>query len=277
MCAVALLRVLPRPILSFARQEPSQTSDCILLAQENRNYNPGKKIERNVSMTNSNFIRTTGVITAFVAIIAAGMVNSSRHVRAHDDDDDEGEEAKIDRGFQIAPVPLDLLGKNRKLVGLGSYIVNAQSGCNGCHSTGPANEYAANGNPYFGQKQVVNVNTYLGGGRDFGPFPGPGPFPHIISRNLTPDKTGRPEGGNTFATFKAIMRTGIDTDNVHPTCTGAPDGKCIPPPFHGDLLQIMPWPVYQNMTDHDLRAIYEYLSAIPCLEGGPGEPANRCN
>ena len=30
------------------------------------------------------------------------------------------------------------------------------------------------------------------------------------------------------------------------------------------------------MTDHDLRAIYEYLSAIPCLEGGPGEPANRC-
>jgi len=77
-------------------------------------------------------------------------------------------------------------------------------------------------NPYFGQKQVVNVNTYLGGGRDFGPFPGPGPFPHIISRNLTPDKTGRPEGGNTFATFKAIMRTGIDTDNVHPTCTGAP-------------------------------------------------------
>jgi hypothetical protein len=228
-------------------------------------------------MTNSNFIKTTGVITAFVAIIAAGMVNSSRHVRAHDDDDDEGEEAKIHRGFQIAPVPLDLLGKNRKLVGLGSYIVNAQSGCNGCHSTGPANEYAANGNPYFGQKQVVNVNTYLGGGRDFGQFPGPGPFPHIISRNLTPDKTGRPEGGNTFATFKAIMRTGIDTDNVHPTCTGAPDGKCIPPPFHGDLLQIMPWPVYQNMTDHDLRAIYEYLSAIPCLEGGPGEPANRCN
>src|SRR5205814_10498434 len=124
----ALLRVLPCTILSFARQEPSQTSDCILLAQENRNYNPGKKIERNVSMTNSNFIKTTGVITAFVAIIAAGMVNSSRHVRAHDDDDDEGEEAKIDRGFQIAPVPLDLLGKNRKLVGLGSYIVNAQSG-----------------------------------------------------------------------------------------------------------------------------------------------------
>jgi hypothetical protein len=30
------------------------------------------------------------------------------------------------------------------------------------------------------------------------------------------------------------------------------------------------------MTDDDLMAIYTYLSAIPCLEGGPGEPPNRC-
>lgn len=228
-------------------------------------------------MTKNNFLKATGVITAFVAIIALGMLNGSKHVRAHDDDDDEKEASKIHRGFEIAPVPLDLVGKNRSLVGLGSYIVNAQGDCDGCHSAGPTTEYAPGGNPYFGQKPtVVNPKTYLGGGRDFGPFPGPGPFPHIISRNLTPDKTGRPEGGNTFAQFKAIIRTGMDADHVHPTCTGAPDGKCIPPPFDGDLLQIMPWPVYQNMTDHDLRAIYEYLSAIPCVEGGPGEPTNRC-
>jgi len=31
----------------------------------------------------------------------------------------------------------------------------------------------------------------------------------------------------------------------------------------------MPWPTFQSMTDHDLRAIYEYLSAIPCIEGPP--------
>jgi len=30
------------------------------------------------------------------------------------------------------------------------------------------------------------------------------------------------------------------------------------------------------MTDHDLQAIYEYLRALPCLEGGPNEPMNRC-
>jgi hypothetical protein len=23
-------------------------------------------------------------------------------------------------------------------------------------------------------------------------------------------------------------------------------------------------------------AIYTYLSAVPCVEGGPGEPPNRC-
>jgi hypothetical protein len=229
-------------------------------------------------MKHSKFLKTAGVVTAFAGIILVGMVNSSRHVRAHDDDDDERDELRIHRGLEIAPVPLDFVGKNRRLVGLGSYLVNAVADCNGCHSAGPATEYAMGGNPYFVGKQpaIVNPKTYLGGGRDFGPFPGPGPFPDIISRNLTPDKTGRAEGGNTFAQFKAIMRTGIDTDNVHPTCTGAPDGKCIPLPFDGSLLQIMPWPVHKNMTDHDLRAIYEYLSAIPCLEGGPGEPANRC-
>jgi hypothetical protein len=29
----------------------------------------------------------------------------------------------------------------------------------------------------------------------------------------------------------------------------------------------MPWPVYENMTNHDLRAIYEYLKAVPCNPG----------
>lgn len=229
-------------------------------------------------MTERKFFKSAGVIAAFAAIVFAGMLSSSKLVRAHEDDDDERDEARIHRGFEIAPVPLDLVGKNRHLVGLGSYIVNAVADCDGCHSAGPPTEFAMGGNPYFGQKPtVINPKTYLGGGRHFVLIPGPpGMFPDIISRNLTPDKTGRAEGGNTFAQFKAIMRTGIDADKAHPTCTGKPDGTCLPPPFDGSLLQVMPWPIHANMTDHDLRAIYEYLSSIPCLEGGPNEPANRC-
>ena len=35
----------------------------------------------------------------------------------------------------------------------------------------------------------------------------------------------------------------------------------------------MPWPTFHNMTDHHMEAIYEYLSAIPCLESSP-DPSN---
>ncbi len=34
------------------------------------------------------------------------------------------------------------------------------------------------------------------------------------------------------------------------------------------MLQVMPWPVLRHLTDHDLQAIYEYLSAIPHAEPG---------
>lgn len=185
--------------------------------------------------------------------------------------------AKVQQGIAIAPVPLNMQGKDPNLVGYGSYLVNATADCNGCHSAGPSTEFAKGGNPYFGQHPIVNPATYLGGGRDFGAFPSAtGHFPHIISRNLTPDYTGMAAGGTTFDKFLLILRTGADLDHVHPSCTGAPDGNCIPAPFHGDLLEIMPWPTFRNMSDNDLLAIYTYLSAIPCLEGGPGEPPNRC-
>ena len=77
-------------------------------------------------------------------------------------------------------------------------------------------------------------------------------------RNRTPDKTGLPEGGTTLAEFFQIMRTGIDLDHGHPQ--------------FGPLLQVMPWPIYGKMTDHVFRAIDEYMSAIPCVEGDPGIP-----
>ena len=33
------------------------------------------------------------------------------------------------------------------------------------------------------------------------------------------------------------------------------------------ILQVIPWPTFQDMTDQDFRAIYEYLHAIPCDPG----------
>jgi len=221
--------------------------------------------------------RLLGASAALTVLASLGVLVSLQPGRAQDNDNNDNNDnsetqSKIKIGFQAAPVPLNLTGKNRSLVGLGSYLVNAAGDCNGCHSAGPPTEYAAGGNPYFGQHpEMVNQTTYLGGGRSFmSLIPGSA---EIISRNLTPDKTGRPEGGATFAEFVDAMRTGVDRDKWHLACTGAPNAHCIPPPFDGSLLQVMPWPVYSHMTDRDLRAIYEYLSAIPCLEGDPGNPA----
>jgi hypothetical protein len=219
-------------------------------------------------MSPKKMVKALGAVAAIVAIVLAGMLIRSPRVQASEDDGDRSD-SRVKRGFEIAPVPLKLEGKNRSLVGLGSYIVNAQADCNGCHSAGPQTEFAPGGNPYFGQPTKINPATYLGGGRDFGGYPAPTSPLHIISRNLTPDKTGLPEGGHTFEEFVEIIRTGTDMDHLHPTCTGAPNANCVPFPFDGSRLQIMPWPIYGNMTDHDLRAIYEYLSAVPCIAGPP--------
>src|SRR5260370_39210316 len=40
------------------------------------------------------------------------------------EDDHGGDESKIQQGFALAPVPLDLRGKNQALGGLASYIVH---------------------------------------------------------------------------------------------------------------------------------------------------------
>jgi hypothetical protein len=252
--------------------------------------------------------KTLTAFAALTAIVLAGILSSSLPLQAQDN----YEESLIQQGFAIAPVLLNLTGKDFRLVGLGSYLVNAVGDCNTCHTSGEpplyAYPFAAGGNPYFGQPAKIDPAIYVNGGTNFGPVGTPtGPLmyagPDIISRNLTPDYTGLPEGGHTLSQFKQIIRTGIDFDHIHPTCTAAqlkiinapnvttaqlPD--CIPtstnPPNtpDGSLLQVMPWATFSQLTDHDLDAIYEYLSAIPCIDnttstppaGAPSELLNNC-
>jgi hypothetical protein len=124
----------------------------------------------------------------------------------------------------------------------------------------------------------------LGGGSFFATFPGGA---KIFSRNLTPDTSGKPEGGHTLQEFMNIMKTGHDYDKAHPPCPSTGAQGCIlgPPatPLNGEVLQIMPWPTFSHMSDNDLEAIYEYLSAIPCIphqgpvplpDGTPPLPSN---
>ena len=40
----------------------------------------------------------------------------------------------------------------------------------------------------------------------------------------------------------------------------------------------MPWPEDRHMTEHEIRAIYEYLSTIPCITGpATGALHNDCS
>ena len=192
-------------------------------------------------------MRTHGVALACTAVfvVTLGWVLSAADGKDKDKDalnPNKVERARIEQGLALTPVPVDLRGRDSDLVGLGSYIVNAVGGCNDCH-TWP--NYAPGHDPFLGQPKQVNVTHFLAGGRDFGPF---------LSRNLT----HVPED-HSVDDFVMMMRTGIDLHQRH---------TAISP-----LLQVMPWPVYQDMSDHDLRAIYEYLSAIPnadrCASVGP--------
>jgi hypothetical protein len=167
--------------------------------------------------------------------------------RDGDDEDALKSDSRVERGFQIAPVTLDLHGRKRAMVGLGSYIVNGQGACNDCH-TCPS--YGPGHDPYQGGDGKPNPVNYLAGGVQFGPF---------TSKNITPDRFNHMPAGLTLEKFIETIRTGRDPDPPH------------------DFLQVMPWPVYRNMTDRDLRAVYEYLSSIPHAEpgfcAGPGGPS----
>jgi hypothetical protein len=201
-------------------------------------------------------------IFGLVAVVVSGMSLSA----VAQDDAALGD--KVRQGFAISPVAksqLNLENADRRMVGLGSYIVNSTGDCSGCHSfpqfLAQGNQAGSNpqaGDPYEGTpssqsvdgKLQANFNTshYMGGGQCFGPF---------MARNLTPDENGLPEG-LTESEFITALRTGEDIhcekDPSDPICALGPDTP---------VLQVMPWPTYHSMTDTDLKAIYAYLKVLP--------------
>jgi hypothetical protein len=191
-------------------------------------------------------------VSVCVWVMALGWISAAPDDHGKNDEVAASDAARIEQGFNIAPVPLKFDKKDRAAVGLGSYPVNAVGGCNDCHTNPP---YVFGHDPSLGQPKLVNWKHYLAGGTQFGPF---------VSRNITPQDIGAPPHhkflpeGHTFEQFLTIIRTGLN-DDFDPTM------PVVPPNL--PLLQVMPWPVYQSMTDHDLRAIYAYLKAIP-----PAEP-----
>lgn len=226
--------------------------DSAKTLKETGSGHAGRRARRAVSWFGGTL--TVGATLAGLLVFTLSPV---RGAPARDQDRLDESDSRVQQGLAISPVPLDLQGKNRALVGIGSYLVNAQGDCAACH-TDAASPFLPGGNPYLGQPEQIDPTRYLIGGRQFGP-PGIGPR----SRNLTPDPvTGLP-AGYTFEEFLHVIRTGEDLKHLPPF---APSAEL-------DLLQNpMPWPGFAMFTDRDIRAIYEYLRAIPSRAPGTGFP-----
>jgi mono/diheme cytochrome c family protein len=80
-----------------------------------------------------------------------------------------------------------------------------------------------------------------------------GPWGVSFTANLTPD----PETGTgkwSLRNFKDTIRTGRHFGR----------GRAILPP--------MPWPVYRNLTDTDLEAVFAYLQSVPPIRNRVPQP-----
>ena len=114
-------------------------------------------------MKSQQLINTAGAAITMGLIVMGGMLICSPPVHADDDD----RETKVQIGFQIAPVRLNLAGKDRTLVYLGSYIVNGANDCNACHNSGvaPNFEYLPGANPYASQRKILDPAVFWVAGR----------------------------------------------------------------------------------------------------------------
>lgn len=151
-------------------------------------------------------------------------------------------------GFATAEQPGISLDRDNRAEGLGSYLVNT-GGCNDCHT---CPNYAPGGDPFSRQPKQFNIANFLAGGRAFVL-----PTQTFCSRNLTPAPGTHEPAGLSREDFVHVLRTGCDPQDVN---------------FHDaetcGLLQVMPWPLYQNLSKHDMNAIYSFLSALPHADPG---------
>jgi cytochrome c553 len=140
--------------------------------------------------------------------------------------------------------------KGEELIARGKYLTTIGA-CNDCHSPkmmtphGPEPDTSRllSGHP---QSEAIPAIT---GKSDWILFsPGitafAGPWGVSYAANLTPDDTGI--GNWTFEQFQTAIRQG--------KYKGLKESRPLMPP--------MPWQMYRNFSDEDLKAVYAYLKSI---------------
>src|SRR6185503_1914483 len=160
--------------------------------------------------------------------------------------DDVRDRDGILRGYAIQPLAepagfSSMSAEEQRLFGRGSYLVNAISSCNDCH-TNPMRDFA------YGPNYLdINTAQYLSGGGVYTVPPGLNAAikqTRTMATNLTGEQNGI---SYSFATFLAKMVQGLHVDRPGAPPLGWP----------------MPVQIYRNMTEEDLAAIYTYITRVP--------------
>lgn len=161
-----------------------------------------------------------------------------------------------DRNQEIASASPDPIARGR-------YLVNS-IGCDDCHTP---KKMGPNGPELDLSRRLSGHPEAIGEVPPAPPAAGPwiasttgdltawsGPWGVSYAFNLTPDEnTGI--GSWSEETFVGAIRTGRHMGVSRPI---------LPP---------MPWTVYRNLSDEDLKAIYAYLRTIPAMKNRVPEPA----
>jgi hypothetical protein len=140
-----------------------------------------------------------------------------------------------------------------ELIKRGKYIVTV-SACHDCHSPKVFTEHGVgldttrllSGHPKDEQLPPIPGSGAQSGWTLFSPglTAFQGPWGMSYAANLTPDETGI--GNWTFEQFEIAIRKG--------KYKGLEAGRPLLPP--------MPWEMYKNYTDDDLRAVFAYLKSL---------------
>jgi len=142
----------------------------------------------------------------------------------------------------------------QELIARGAYLVNV-IGCDDCHSPkimtpqGPVPDLDKrfSGHPsdetlYKIDKNNIGPGKWILMNNSLTAFVGPWGISYAA--NLTPDETGM--GNWTFDNFKTALREG--------KFKGIMEQRMLLPP--------MPWQNFKNLTDSDLRAMFEYFKTV---------------
>jgi hypothetical protein len=156
-----------------------------------------------------------------------------------------------------------ILQNEETLIERGKYLVTI-SGCNDCHSPkimsaqGPEPDPSRLLSGHIQDEKLPPMSTNAGkdGWVNFNmnTTAAVGPWGVSFAANLTPDETGI--GTWTFEQFKTAIQKG--------KYKGLEGSRMLLPP--------MPWQVYKNIKEDDLKAIYVYLKSLPPINNLVPQP-----